>query len=482
MTTLAEFVGVDDERDAITITPVALRHPLMDFQTEALEHVLRGEPHSYLALEMGLGKTVVAIAAIASAKAAGSHTALVVCPPSLVINWTNEFAKFAPNLTVAPLRGTKVKNVPNADVLIVGDSVITHWQDALVTKGIGVLVVDEAHRHKNNKSQRSKALSNVSKVATDLRVLMSGTPIPNGRHAELAAQFDVLGDSAWRDVGGRGAFWSMFAPKVDRFGARGSTHGEELHARLNDSFMMRMLRSEVIELPNKGRSSILLPSEGKAAKDYVSAETDLIEWLRGEGESTTGAMRAEALVRLNILRRLAGVSKVPAVCDHVNDILSEHDEGGVFIVAEHNEVMDKLMLKLSKHSPVSVRGGMSATAKDQAVQAFCSGEARVLVGQITAAGVGLTLHGGGINNRVVVAQLPWTPADLQQAEDRLHRIGQTNDVLVEIGLAHIDSRWTIDERLWSMLEVKNFATTETVDGEGQYLLDGIVDGILETYR
>ena len=106
-----------------------------------------------------------------------------------------------------------------------------------------------------------------------------------------------------------------------------------------------------------------------------------------------------------------------------------------------------------------------------------------MVGQITAAGVGLTLHGNGLNHRVVVVQLPWTPADLRQAEDRLHRIGQTNDVEVEVALAHIDGRWTIDERLWTMLETKNFATGEVIDGEGDYLMaDALAEGVLDTYR
>jgi len=106
----------------------------------------------------------------------------------------------------------------------------------------------------------------------------------------------------------------------------------------------------------------------------------------------------------------------------------------------------------------------------------------VLVGQITAAGVGLTLHGDGRNHRVVIVQLPWTPADLKQAEDRLHRIGQTKDVHVEIALCAIDNIWTIDERLWNILEAKNFNTTSAIDGDGEFLLAAAQDSLLDTYR
>jgi SWI/SNF-related matrix-associated actin-dependent regulator 1 of chromatin subfamily A len=129
-----------------------------------------------------------------------------------------------------------------------------------------------------------------------------------------------------------------------------------------------------------------------------------------------------------------------------------------------------------------VRGGQGDATKQAEIDDFVSGKSRVLIGQVTAAGVGLTLHGNGLNHRVVVAQLPWTPADLLQAEDRLHRIGQTHDVMVEIGISNIDGMLTIDERLWNMLEAKYFASKTITEGEGEWLLDEVQDGLLDSYR
>ena len=83
---------------------------------------------------------------------------------------------------------------------------------------------------------------------------------------------------------------------------------------------------------------------------------------------------------------------------------------------------------------------------------------------------------------MVIAQLPWTPADLLQAEDRLHRIGQTNDVEIEICMAAIEGRWTIDERLWGQLEAKAFNACEVTDGEAEVLLEDIQGGVLDSYR
>lgn len=485
MTTLADILAGSapaPTSTGLTITPVDLALPLLDFQQEAVAHALRDTaraPYAYLALDMGLGKTPCGIGVVASAQAVGITPALVVVPPSLRTNWVREFAKFAPWLDVAVITGTKVTEVPSADVLIIGDSTLTHWAETL-TGRIGALVVDEAHRHKN-KSKRSSALATIAGAVQGPRVLLSGTPTPNGRHIELAPQIDVLGGRAWDDIGGKGRFWGRFCPKVDSWGGRGNAYGDELHEALVGSFMMRRRRDDVIDLPNKGRSGLSLECIGRYARDYVHAENDLINWLSEAGRNTRGAERAEALVKLTTLRQLAGLAKVKSAIEHASDLLDEH-EGGVFIVAEHSDVMDLLVMGLAKYNPVAIRGGMTDAQKTEAVDAFNSGESRVLVGQIISAGVGLTLHGNGLNHRVLVVQLPWTPADLRQAEDRLHRIGQTNDVEVEVGLAHIEGRWTIDERLWGMLEAKNFATGEVIDGEGDYLLGDVQEGLLDTYR
>lgn len=486
MTTLADLLAGSAPAPTTigtSITPVDLALPLLDFQQEAVAHALRdtaNSPWAYLALDMGLGKTPCGIAVLASANAVGITTGLVVVPPSLRTNWVREFAKFAPWLDVAVLSGTKVTEVPDADVLVIGDSTVAHWAEAL-TGRVGAVVVDEAHRHKNGKSKRAKALAMIAGSVAGPRVLLSGTPTPNGRHIELASQIDVLGAGAWRDLGGKGLFWNRYCPKTDAWGGRGNDHGAELHDALVGSFMMRRRRDEVIDLPNKGRSGLSLECLGKPAKDYVMAENDLINWLSEEGRNTQGAERAEALVRLTTLRRLAGEAKVRSAVEHASEVLDEQ-EGGLFIVAEHADVMDRLLLGLAKYNPVAIRGGMTDAQKTEAVDAFTSGQSRVLVGQIISAGVGLTLHGNGLNHRVLVVQLPWTPADLRQAEDRLHRIGQTNDVEVEIALAHIEGRWTIDERLFGMLESKNFASGEVIDGEGDYLLGDMVEGILDSYR
>lgn len=494
--------------NAQAITPVDLALPLFDFQQEAVAHALRDsitQPYAYVGLDMGLGKTPVGISVAAALSAAGVKPTLISVPPSLRINWQREVRKFAPWLKVATITGSKPVEgdiLPDVDVLIIGDAGLAGWADYL-TGRIGGLVVDEAHRFKNA-SKRAEALAQLASgvklmepsykggqrkrvtltnVLPQVRVLMSGTPTPNGRHQELASQVDIMGDGAWKDIGGKGTFWNHYAPKVDRFGSRANHDGASLFKAMSGSWFFRRLRDDVLEMPNKGRTPVALECSGKYVKEYKHAEQDLIDYLAGkqDGKVSDGQRRSEALLKLGYLRRLAGYAKVQAVADHVKDIL-DSEPGGVFVVAENKQVIDDLMLKLSKYNPTTVRGGQSDTTKQAEIDDFVSGKSRVLIGQVTAAGVGLTLHGNGLNHRVVVAQLPWTPADLLQAEDRLHRIGQTHDVMVEVGISTIDGTLSIDERLWGMLEAKYFNSKTITEGEGEYLLDEVQEGLLDSYR
>jgi superfamily II DNA/RNA helicase len=146
--------------------------------------------------------------------------------------------------------------------------------------------------------------------------------------------------------------------------------------------------------------------------------------------------------------------------------------------------MNELEKGLAKYNVCSVRGGMTAKDKNQAVVDFNSGKSRVMVGQIISAGTGLTLTGDGTNKnfRAIIAQLPWNPAALKQAEDRLHRISQTEDVHISIPLCHIDGLTTVDERLWAVLEEKAFATGILIDGEAEVLLEQIQNGVIDSYR
>lgn len=466
----------------VPTTVPSLALPLLDYQRDAVEFALT-QRASYLALDMGLGKTACAIAiATAVSRSIPGIPVLVVIPPSLRTNWVREFHKFAPDIRTAIIAGRKPERLPNADVIICGDSTVDAWVPSLVGK-VSAIILDEAHRTKNKEARRTKAIKEISASLPDnaVRVLMSGTPSPNGRVTELVTVFDIL--NKWKVVGGKGEFYRYYAPpSKDGYGRE---HIEErfteLGERLRGTFMLRRLRDEVIDLPNKGRSTVALECSGHHATRYKKAEQDIYAFFNEEDRSTSGLDRARALVLLNTLRKLAGEAKIPALIALLKDMI-EDDPSGVFVVAEHSSVIDAIQVAFGNNC-VAIRGGMTDRDKTEAMDAFNSGDVQVLVGQITSAGVGLTLHGDGRNHRVVFAQVPWTPAELRQAEDRLHRIGQTRDVFVTICLSSIEGAWTIDERLWALLDAKAFSASAIENGQAQTLTEGsVLDGILDSYK
>src|SRR3954462_4168371 len=157
----------------------ALLLPLMGHQVEAVARIhadVATYGGSYVGDDMGLGKTFEALAAIALRP--NSYPALVVCPPSVTLNWRNEARRLIPGLRVEVLSGTKPSLPAPADIYIVGDAVLAKWaglttetytkrngeqgkrdvvRGVLTTMGLRAIVVDEAHRFKSYKAQRARA-------------------------------------------------------------------------------------------------------------------------------------------------------------------------------------------------------------------------------------------------------------------------------------------------------------------------------------
>ena len=476
----------------VDFTTLAL--PLLAHQEEAVRFML-AQRQAYIGDEMGLGKTFSAIAAVALS---GSYPCLVVCPPTLTLNWRNEIRRLVPGARVEVLTGMKPALPAPADWYVIGDAVLAKWtgrnvKDAstgrsrftpdgvLGSMTFGALVIDEAHRFKSWTAQRTRAALALGNLlpAGCLRVLMSGTAVLNCT-AELAPQLAIGGTAGV--FHGVGAFLDRYAPKVDRWGTRASRHTAELHETMARTFYLRRLRSEVLTLPGKGRTRVATAMTGKAAADYLRCQDDLIAYLRGEhGKAAAdAAQRAEALVRLTNLRRLVGAAKVDSVIDYVRDLVDDGEQ--VFVAAWHADVIDALCDAFP--GCVRVTGAESTPRKQAAVEAFQAGTARVLVGNIIAAGVGITLTAAA---HVVIAELPWHSGMLAQVEDRLDRIGQTREVVSHIMLAS-NGIPSVDDRIMALLEDKARVTGMVLDGEegaifdGEESDDGIMAALLDSYR
>jgi SWI/SNF-related matrix-associated actin-dependent regulator of chromatin subfamily A-like protein 1 len=410
--------------------------------------------------EMGLGKTVQGLAIL---KATEAFPAVIVCPASLKLNWQRETEKWIKGIKVKVLSGTS-GNLPDADIYIVNYDILTHWVDKFgVLNGI---ILDESHYIKNGSAQRSKAAIRLAdKVPIQgTRVCLSGTPVVN-MPLELMTQLRVI--ARLDDFGGASKFRGEFGRSSSRALAM-------LNRKLRATCYVRRRKTDVLtELPPKMWSELLVEGDPAVMKEYKKAEADIIKYLtdlalklaieagadseEAKREAWQRALRARAaehLVAISTLKQLAAKAKMKAAKEWIGDFVETDKKLVTF--GWHTEVVN--MVAENFANGCKIQGGVSIERRQQAVDAFQnSDEQKVIACQIKAAGVGLTLTAA---SDVLFIEQGWTPADMDQAVDRCHRIGQKDSVTGWLML----TKDTIDEDIAALIQAKRVVVNQATDG------------------
>lgn len=308
---------------------------------------------------------------------------------------------------------------------------------------------------KNSGALRTKA---VKKLAKGIRhvIGLSGTPIVN-RPIEAYNALTIINSAA---IPNFKQFTHRFcAAKYNGFGwdYSGASNTAELHLLLVRAFMLRRKKSEVLkDLPDKIKAFI--PMELTNQEEYDNAELNFISYLQNTKglEAAAKASGAEALVKIEGLKQLALQGKIKACIDWIEEFLESDQKLVIFAV--HKSAIDMLMQKFGRIA-VKVDGSVSMTDRNKAVEAFQNNEAiRLFVGNIIAAGVGITLTAA---SNVAFIELPWSPSSVLQASDRVHRIGQKDSVTIHFLLAAN----TIEEKIANLLDKKQIILDAVLDGE-----------------
>jgi SWI/SNF-related matrix-associated actin-dependent regulator 1 of chromatin subfamily A len=445
---------------------------LMPFQAAGVDYVLNHAKvpgRSFVADEQGLGKTVEALAAI---KAKSAFPAVIVCESHTKYNWQRESRIWLPGHSVYVIEGRRPMSehlLTSTDVLIVNYDVLKYHVEALL-KVAQALVVDESHRVKNPKAQRTQAVAKLVNAVPEGNpvLLLTGTAVLN-RTTEIITQLRILGylGEFQRNAPKYGrtpdeqAEWDFKFRYCDpvrdtsgHFTFNGGSNLGELNDKLRTIGYVRRLKKDVLpELPAKMPRAVV-PVEITNRKEYERAVKDFVAWLNEQGEDAP--MDAEHLVKIGHLRRLAAQGKLQAMVKWVESFI-EQDK--LVIFAHHIEVQDALLDAFP--TAAKVVGGMSAEDKDANVQRFQNDpNCTLIVCSLQAANTGITLTA---SNNVAFAELGWTPGAHDQAEDRCHRIGQKSVVTPWYLLA----QGTIDEDMAELIEAKRQVVTGTTDGDGE---------------
>lgn len=469
-----------------------LPHDLHPYQLRGVSWIDECGGRALIADEMGLGKTVQALAWC------HMHTkkrpVLVVCPSILKINWEREAEKWVKDAQVQVLEGRTTYKI-TGNFVVINYDILDWWKNDLKWYGFEVLLCDEAHYIKNDKSKRTKAFKTVAKQINNI-VALTGTPIEN-RPIEIYNIVHVLDPTLFPD---RWRFAKQFCDlKAGEYGGvdmSGSSNEQKLHRILTKTVMLRRKKSEVLtDLPPKRVS--VLPLEINNRKEYREAEGRFIRYLQKKfdddlltkegiekelkryakehdlkvGEELSAkdikhikqtkvekAQAAPVLVQMGQLKQLAVKGKMEAACEWIKGVLEKDEKLVVFGV---NRLVIDWLMKEFKDVAVRVDGSVTTKQRQRAVDRFQNDPTcRLFVGNIDAAGVGLTLTAA---SNVAIIQFPWTPTKLSQAADRVHRITQTKEVTVW-NLVGVN---TIEEKILKVLQEKEKTIVDILDG-GNY--------------
>ena len=460
---------------------------LYAYQQAAVESILT-QRRVLLGLQPGLGKTAIIQAVVAAAAAEGKRSVVVV-PPSLRISpWANEFAADYPTLKVSLVKGTKLEAFDaGADVVIVPDSVLAQRLADVEAYAPDCIFVDEAHRFKSRDSKRSKALHAFANTlpADAIVCLATGTLVSN-RATDVWQPLAITGSANAKAVS-RGASYSAFMDAwcetemvwTGRTHVRvavGVTDPEGLRAKLVSTCFISVPREAVLDLPARTTAVRSLALNGDATA-YRRIEKEFLSWVREtKGDAALQrAAKAEAITKLMALWEQDGLAKVKASTEYVTSLTDQGEQ--VVVMAHHKSVVLGLYESLLAQGlrVGAIIGGMSSEAKADVVDQFQSGNLDVVIGNIEAAGTGLTLHAAC---HIVFAQLPWAPGTFGQACDRIYRIGQSRHCTTHI----LNMAEGVSEHLWAVLASKaetadaiNTGTPSTID------LSSVEEQVLSSY-
>lgn len=416
---------------------------------------LAGSRAHYLGDEPGLGKSAQVVTACDYARA---RRILIVCPASLKVNWAREFDKFSGTGRPVSIVSTGKDRLPTGPwgVTIVNyDLVINkHIHNQIRNIDWDVMDFDEGHALKNPFATRTRAsLGEIGIVDSAEQVwLNSGTPVPN-HPGELYPVLAKLHPKATRGMD-YDTFLNYYCHTIP------TTHGHkvignkptisQLKADIA-SFMLRRKREEVLpDLPEL-RMGTLTVSNEKALRAIKEAEACLsLAAMVGDEDATDDMIDWVNDREISTLRKMCGAAKALALVEEIADEL----DGGleqIVLMCWHHDTMDILSAGLEKYGVAKISGKTPNAQRQKEVDRFTAHSdttnCRVFIGQILAAGEGITLTTA---NQMIIVEPSWVPKDNLQAMLRIMRIGQNNPCLVRFAAL----AGSIDEAIMAVAQRK----------------------------
>jgi SWI/SNF-related matrix-associated actin-dependent regulator 1 of chromatin subfamily A len=395
--------------------------PPLSHQKESIQKLVENKKY-ILADDMGLGKTTSTIIA---ALESGAKKILIICPASLKINWQREIA----NYTDRSVYISEGKNFSQEhDFVIINYDIIKNFHNVkkksesqILDSNFDLVVVDEAHYIKNGQAQRTKLINDLVKKV-DRLWLLTGTPMTSRPmdYFNLLSLVDSPVAKNWMAYAIRycsGYQFNAGGRKI--WNVTGASNLEELRDR-TAGLTLRRLKEDVLDLPDKIITPVYLRLKSKAYEEIMGEYYDWYDKNPDESKSLT-----VQFTKLTKIRQVIADEKIAQTIELAENIIEQGKK--VIIFCNFTDSLSKICEHFGK-TAVRVDGSTPKHERQNSVDQFQDNEKiKVFVGNIKAAGVGLTLTAA---EAVIMNDLSFLPSDHSQAEDRAYRYGQKNNVLV----------------------------------------------------
>lgn len=435
---------------------------LRPYQVEALQFLEWRKGRGLIGDEMGVGKTISALGW--QAMNPDLRPVLIVVMMTTKMQWARQVKKWVGEKEpVTILEGRKPYPLPARGTYIINWDILADWAGHednnyrfQLGEGLGevpwkMIIGDEIQAIGNSSSKRSKAFRALAKVAQSV-VMLSGTPIRT-RPAQFYPVLNIIDRQTFSN---QQRYLNRYCdPKHNGFAIeyKGASNVEELHELIRP-LMLRRLKSDVMkDLPRKSIEAIPVTADPALVEKYKMLEDDFWNGVSGAG----GIVEQKAIAAR--LQRSAYIAKEKGCISWIEDFLESTDEPLV-VFYWHKAVGSILEETLRKYGTAKVDGEVVGKARDGEIQRFKERKCRVFLGNIQACGVGVDGLQDVCSNMVFVEYAP-SPTDHAQAEDRLHRSGQTKSV----NIYYLIAPGTIDEDLVEILDSRRKMITQVVDGE-----------------
>lgn len=419
-----------------------------------------------LADDMGLGKTVMVLALIAGMKR--TAPVLVVVPRSLVFNWKQEAARFAPKLRVLDHTGSQRDRTGAAfadyDIVLTTYGILRLDAEMIASHRFDTCILDEAQAVKNAATDSAKA---VRLVQSDHRLAMSGTPVEN-HLGELWSLFDFLNPGML----GRAAAFS------DGTLRNPTPETRDLLAKALRPYILRRTKAEVAkDLPAKTEQTIFCDLDPQQRRLYDELRdhyrASLLKEVDEFGMKRSKIQVLAALTRLRQAachpglidknRKNAAGAKLDTLLPQLKELAEEGNKALVF--SQFTSFLDIVQRRLDEEGIVYERlDGRTQDRQARVARFQTDPECKLFLISLKAGGVGLNLTSAGY---VFLLDPWWNPAAEAQAIDRTHRIGQT----VPVFAYRLIAKDTVEEKVLALQATKRALADAILGGDSGPITD-----------